>query len=115
MSKTTLLRPRLSEKTYTLGTTKAVYVFDVPSDANKMTIAAAVTAQFDVKVKEVNTANIKGKTTRSVRKGGRAISGQRSDTKKAYVTLAAGQKLPFFDEPEENKKADKKAKKEEKK
>lgn len=115
MSKTTLLRPRLSEKTYTLGTTKNVYVFDVPVDANKMTVAAAVTAQFDVTVKEVNIANVKGKTTRSIRKGGRAIAGQRSDSKKAYVTLREGQKLPFFDEPEEDKKAAKKAKKEEKK
>ena len=116
MSKTTLLRPRLSEKTYGLGTTKSVYVFDVPGDANKHTVAAAVTAQFDVTVKEVNITNVKGKAKRLIRKGGRAIDGQRSDTKKAYVTLAAGQKLPFFDEPEEDKKgkkADKKAQKEE--
>lgn len=109
MSKTTLLRPRLSEKTYVLGTQKAVYVFDVPADANKHTVAAAVTAQFDVTVKEVNITNVKGKTKRLIRKGGRAINGQRSDTKKAYVTLAAGQKLPFFDEPEEESKKDKKA------
>jgi large subunit ribosomal protein L23 len=114
MSKTTLLRPRLSEKTYTLGTTKDVYVFNVPGDANKHTVAAAVTAQFDVTVKEVNIMNVKGKAKRLIRKGGRAISGQRSDSKKAYVTLAAGQKLPFFDEPEQDKKADKKAKKAEK-
>ena len=106
MSKTTLLRPRLSEKTYLLGTTKTVYVFDVPKDANKMTVAAAVKAQFNVTVKEVNITNLEGKTKRLVRKGGRAIDGQRSDIKKAYVTLAAGQKLPFFDEPEEDKKAD---------
>lgn len=119
MSKTTLLRPRLSEKTYTLGTQKRVYVFDVPTDANKHTVAAAVAAQFDVAVTEVNIANVKGKATRLVRKGGRAITGQRSDTKKAYVTLAEGHKLPFFDEPEEeskkDKKAAKKAEKEEKK
>lgn len=114
MSKTTLLRPRLSEKTYVLGTQKSVYVFDVPADANKHTIAAAVSAQFDVTVKEVNVANVKGKTKRLIRKGGRAINGQRSDTKKAYVTLEAGQKLPFFDEPEEDKKAEKKVKKAEK-
>ena len=115
MSKTTLLRPRLSEKSYLLGTTKTVYVFDVPKDANKMTVAAAVKDQFDVTVKDVNITNVKGKMKRLVRKNGRAINGQRSDIKKAYVTLAAGQKLPFFDEPEEDKKADKKAKKEEKK
>lgn len=116
MSLTTVLRPRLSEKTYMLGTTKRVYVFDVPADANKLTVAAAVAAQFDVTVKEVNITNIKGKAKRLVRKSGRAINGQRSDIKKAYVTLAEGQKLPFFDDPEEdkkNKKAGKKAEKEE--
>jgi large subunit ribosomal protein L23 len=111
MSKTTLLRPRLSEKTYMLGTTKTVYVFDVPVEANKMLVAEAVTAQFDVTVKDVRIMNVKGKSKRTVRKGGRAVSGQRSDSKKAYVTLTEGQKLPFFDEPEEDKKAGKKAEK----
>src|SRR2546421_6224763 len=112
MSKTTLLRPRLSEKTYMLGTTKTVYVFDVPAGANKQTVAAAVAAQFEVTVTNVNVTNVKGKAKRLIRKGGRAIAGQRSDTKKAYVTLEKGQKLPFFDEPEEDKKKDKKAGKE---
>src|SRR5512133_1010877 len=110
MSKTVLLRPRLSEKTYMLGTTKSVYVFDVPADANKHTVAAAVTSQFDVEVNDVRIANIKGKAKRTVRKGGRPVMGQRSDIKKAYVTLAKDQKLPFFDEPEkEDGKKGKKA------
>jgi large subunit ribosomal protein L23 len=109
--KTTLIKPRLSEKTYGLGKTKNVYVFDVPRDTNKHTIADAVEAQFEVKVSEVNTTNIKGKVKRLVRKGGRAILGKRSDYKKAYVTLAEGQHLPFFDEPEEDKKAEKADKK----
>lgn len=119
MSKTTLLRPRLSEKSYGLGITKNVYVFDVPSDANKHTIAEAVAAQYEVTVTDVNVTNIKGKVKRLIRKGGRPVMGRRSDIKKAYVTLAEGQKLPFFDEPEEekpaqkdDKKAGKKAKKE---
>lgn len=118
MEKTTLLRPRLSEKTFGLATTKTVYVFDVPSDVNKHTVAAAVAAQFDVTVVGVNITNMKGKTKRTVRKGGRAVQGQRSDRKKAYVTLKEGQKLPFFDveDDKKDKKADKKAaKKEEKK
>lgn len=118
ISKTTLLKPRLSEKTYLLGTVKNVYVFDVPATANKHTVAEAVTAQYEVAVVNVNITNIKGKVKRLVRKGGRPTMGRRSDTKKAYVTLAEGQKLPFFDEPEEEKKpakTDKKAKKEEKK
>lgn len=113
--KLTVLRPRLSEKTYVLGTTKAVYAFDVPAEANKHTVADAVAAQFEVTVTAVNIVNVKGKTKRLVRKGGRALNGRRSDVKKAYVTLKAGDKLPFFDEPEKDKKADKKAKKEEKK
>lgn len=114
MNKTTLLRPRLSEKTFRLSSGH-VYVFDVPTDANKQSIAAAVATQFEVTVVDVNVTNIKGKTKRLIRKGGRPVMGKRSDTKKAYVTLAEGQKLPFFDEPEDDKKAakaDKKAKKE---
>ena len=113
MNKLTVLRPRLSEKTYMLGTTKRVYVFDVPTDANKHTIADAVATQFEVTVTNVNMVNLKGKAKRLVRKNGRAIQGRRSDTKKAYVTLMEGHKLPFFDEPEsdKDKKADKKAKK----
>ncbi len=114
MDKTVLLRPRLSEKTYLLGTTKNVYVFDVPASANKHTVARAVASQFTVTVTNVNIVNQDGKAKRLVRKNGRAINGQRSDVKKAYVTLAAGQKLPFFDEPEDTKKkADKKADKKE--
>ncbi len=116
MDKTTVLKPRLSEKTFGLAQSRTVYVFDVPTDVNKHTVAAAVATQFDVTVMAVNIVNSKGKKTRLARKNGRAITGRRSDTKKAYVTLKEGQKLPFFDEPETDKKADKKAaKKEEKK
>lgn len=118
MEKTTLLRPRLSEKTFGLAHTNTVYVFDVPASANKHTVAAAVTAQFEVTVVDVNILNVKGKTKRTIRKGGRAVAGQQSDRKKAYVTLKEGDKLPFFDveEDKKDKKADKKAaKKEEKK
>lgn len=114
MSKTTLLRPRLSEKTYVLGKALNVYVFNVPADANKHMVAEAVTDQFEVEVKDVRLLNIKGKAKRSVRKGGRPVMGQRSDIKKAYVTLAEGSHLPFFDEPEEEK-TDKKAEKADKK
>jgi large subunit ribosomal protein L23 len=117
MSLTTVLRPRLSEKTYGLAMTKTVYVFDVPSEANRQIIAAAVTAQFGVTVEKVNIVRIKGKVKRTVRKGGRPVMGVRNDIKKAYVTLTEGQKLPFFDEPEEDKKpkkADKAEKKEKK-
>lgn len=118
MDKLTLLRPRLSEKTFGLANDKTVYVFDVPTGTNKQTVAAAVATQFDVTVIAVNMLNLKGKAKRTVRKGGRAVSGQQSDRKKAYVTLKEGDKLPFFEteDDKKDKKADKKAaKKEEKK
>jgi len=111
MEKTTLLRPRLSEKTFGLANANNVYVFDVPTDVNKHTVAAAVTAQFEVTVVNVNMTNVKGKAKRTIRKGGRAVSGQQSDRKKAYVTLKEGEKLPFFEteDDKKGKKADKKA------
>jgi large subunit ribosomal protein L23 len=106
MEKTTLLKPRLSEKTFGLAKDTTVYVFDVPTGANKQTVAAAVTAQFDVTVIRVNILNLKGKAKRTVRKGGRAVSGSQSDRRKAYVTLKEGDKLPFFEtEEKEEKKA----------
>lgn len=111
MEKTILLRPRLSEKTFGLATTSTVYVFDVPASANKHTVAKAVAAQFDVTVVDVNILNWKGKAKRTVRKGGRAVAGQQSDRKKAYVTLKEGQSLPFFEveDDKKDKKAEKKA------
>lgn len=109
MEKTIVLRPRLSEKTFGLATTNTVYAFDVPASANKHTIAAAVTAQFEVTVVNVNIVNVKGKAKRTIRKGGRAVSGQQSDRKKAYVTLKDGESLPFFQTEEDDKKKDKKA------
>lgn len=115
MDKTITLRPRLSEKSYGLGTKGGVYVLDVPADANKHTVARAVAAQFEVTVTNVNILNVKGKPKRTVRKGGRPVKGQRSDVKKAYVTLKAGDKLPFFDEPEKDDKKKKASKKEDKK
>jgi large subunit ribosomal protein L23 len=103
MSKTIALRPRISEKTYALSE-KRVYVFEVPSEVNKHTIARAVEAQFEVKVTEVNVANISGKAKRIISISGKRMKnaeGKRNDIKKAYVTLAEGNSLPFFNAVEE--------------
>jgi large subunit ribosomal protein L23 len=107
MEKTILLRPRLSEKTFSLASGNTVYVFDVPASANKHSVAAAVAVQFEVSVTNVNIANLKGKAKRTIRKGGRAVAGQQSGRKKAYVTLKEGQSLPFFEakDSKEDKKA----------
>jgi large subunit ribosomal protein L23 len=102
------LRPRMSEKAVA-SADKRTYVFVVPGDANKHTVAEAVAAQFDVKVTDVNISILKGKSKRTLsQKGRRQMSGRSSDLKKAYVTLAEGQKLPIFDaiEEEEAKQAE---------
>lgn len=96
MSKTTILKPRLSEKAYGLSQTSNTYVFDVPADANKHTVARAVAAQFEVTVVNVNVTNVKGKAKRTVRKSGRAAMGRQNDVRKAYVTLKQGDSLPLF-------------------
>lgn len=103
MSKTVTLKPRLNEKTYALAANR-VYAFNVERSLNKHTIARAVEAQFNVKVTEVNTANIPGKAKRIISLTGKRMKnaeGRRTDMKKAYVTLAEGQSLPFFQAVEE--------------
>ncbi|MGB4758856.1 MAG: 50S ribosomal protein L23 [Candidatus Saccharimonadales bacterium] len=99
MSKHSILKPRLSEKTYAQAANESgsVYVFDVPSDSNKHTVAEMVKVQFETEVVSVRIVNVKGKAKRSVSKGGRRVAkGSNSDRKKAYVTLAKGKTLPFF-------------------
>lgn len=122
MSKELALKPRMSEKTYATSQATNTFVFDVPTTANKIQIAAAVEAQYEVSVEHVRTVVVKGKKARSIRLGNyrKNVMGQRSDFKKAYVTLAEGDSLPIFAAVEEaeaaeakaNEKAEKKAKKE---
>lgn len=101
MSTALSIIPRLSEQAYAMAADN-VYIFDVPTSANKQQIAAAVAAQFNVNVIAVRTAVIKGKVIRSVRKR-KSVTGKRSNIKKAYVTLAKDSKLAIFDQPEEKK------------
>ena len=110
MSKTIVLKPYLKEKTYALSEQR-VYAFLIEKDVNKHTVARAVEAQFDVKVKSVNVTNIAGKSKRTISVSGKRSvnsNGKRNDIKKAYVTLAEGFSLPFFaaiDEAEEQQQA----------
>ena len=80
-----VLPPHITEKSTMLSEANAV-VFKVASDASKPEIKAAVEALFNVKVTGVNTIVTKGKTKRW-----KGQPYQRSDSKKAIVTLAAGQ------------------------
>ncbi len=103
MSKSIILRPRLSEKTYGLSESR-VYVVEVPANVNKHTVARAIESQFDVKVAKVNILNVKGKAKRIISISGKRMvnaDGRRNDIKKAYVTLKEGYGLPFFEAIEE--------------
>ena len=86
-------RPLMTEKGVTKKESERTLCFEVHSDANKIQIRAAVEKLFKVKVEDVRTANMVGK----LRRRGR-FSGYRSDWKKAYVKLKAGQKVPEFAE-----------------
>lgn len=90
--------PRATEKAYAQSLSKNVYVFNVPLTANKQEIAAAVEAQFEVKVERIKTLVQSGKAIRFSR-GKRAQPGKtnRKDNKKAYVTLAQGDSIQVFD------------------
>ena len=81
-------RPHVSEKSALLGDAANQAVFQVATDANKSEIKQAVEQLFNVKVADVRTVNMKGK---SKRMGMR--SGRRSDWKKAYVSLEQGHEI----------------------
>ncbi len=87
-----LLGPVYSEKAQRLGDKLGVQVFKVAPTATKLEIKKAVEKLFGVEVEAVNTVNIKGKTKRF----GKTV-GRRSDTRKAYVTLKAGQDVQVAD------------------
>jgi large subunit ribosomal protein L23 len=87
-----IIRPIVTEKTHGLRDTLNQIVFEVHRDANRIQIGKAVEELFKVRVVIVNTMQVKGKRKRRGR-----IVGKRRDWKKAIVTLAAGEKVEFFE------------------
>lgn len=87
-----ILRPVVSEKSYAL-LDQNVYTFIVAPDANKIEIRAAVESIFNVKVTKISTLNRKGKRKRNRRSG---TFGQRPDSKRAIVALAADDRIDIF-------------------
>lgn len=84
--------PCLTEKAALLQEVEGKVVFKVHPKANKIEIKRAVELIFNVKVKDVRTANMHGKQKRV----GKTI-GFTSNWKKAYVTLSEGE-INFVDE-----------------
>jgi large subunit ribosomal protein L23 len=80
--------PHISEKSSVLGEVANQAVFHVAMDARKPEIKEAVEQLFNVKVANVRTTTMKGKTKRQG-----ARNGKRSDWKKAYVSLEQGHEI----------------------
>ncbi len=102
---TIIKRPLLTEKSTQLRETGGAdaffeeeedyaqkIVFEVAKDANKIEIRHAVQSLFKVTVTDVHTMVVRGKKKRL----GRFV-GRRPATKKAIVTLKAGDNIEFFE------------------
>ena len=79
-----ILNPLVTEKATQMSEFNKM-VFSVPLSATKLEIKSSIEKIFSVKVKAVNTILLKGKVKRF-----KGVSGRRSDTKKAIITLAPG-------------------------
>ncbi|HTW65056.1 MAG TPA: 50S ribosomal protein L23 [Bryobacteraceae bacterium] len=86
-------RPIVTEKGVTKKDNERTLCFQVATAANKTLVKAAVEQLFKVKVEGVRTVTHTGK----LRRRGK-FSGYRSDWKKAYVRLRAGEKMPEYTE-----------------
>ena len=90
-----VLRPVISEKSMDQSQ-RGRYTFRVHEDANKLQVKQAVEELFKVQVIDVNVLNTKAKE-KSRGRGRARIRGWTSPWKKAVVTIAAGQKIEFFE------------------
>jgi large subunit ribosomal protein L23 len=93
-----ILRPVISEKSID-ESGRGKYTFAVHGEANKIQIKAAVEELYskeNVTVVAVNVLTTKAKEKRRGTRRGR-ITGHTTAWRKAIVTLAAGQKIEFFE------------------
>ena len=90
-----LRRPLVTEKTNKQVYGLNQYSFEVRNDANRTMVKDAVEKLFNVDVVRVNVIVTPGKTKRNLRN--RRLSVKKAVSKKAIVTLAEGQKIPFFE------------------
>ena len=84
--------PLITEKGTLVNEQGNQFLFRVRPEANKVEIRRAVETLFKVRVEKVHTLNYLGKK----RRVGKSL-GQRPGWKKAYVTLAQGQRIDFFE------------------
>ena len=91
-----LLKPLISEKGTFLKEEVNQVAFFVRKDANKIQIKKAVEDAFAVKVEAVNVV-VKKPLAKIFARGRKRLAGTVSGHKKAYVTLAPGSKIEFFE------------------
>ncbi len=85
-------RPIITEKSTIEREMHNIVSFVVSPRANKLEIKSAVETLFDVKVIDVRTSRVHGKTRRMGKHAGR-----RPDWKKARVQLREGDSIEFFE------------------
>ena len=85
-----IIRPVITEHSYDMMNNNT-YTFEVAKSSNKVEIAQAIEAIFNVKVVKVNTLNVKSKPKRV-----RYQVGRTRTWKKAMVTLAEGDTIELF-------------------
>ena len=90
-----LLKPLVTEKMTSLGDKFNRYGFIVAKNANKIEIKKAVEELYGVTVEAVNTMRYGGKVKTRYTKSG-VMTGKTAATKKAVVTLAAGNTIDFY-------------------
>ena len=85
-------RPLITEKMTIQKDSYNQVSFEVDRQANRVEIKRAIEKIFNVRVVQVQTMQIKGKTKR---RGW--VTGKRKDWKKAIVTLLPGERIDFFE------------------
>lgn len=86
-----IVRPLITEKGTHFANTRNAYAFEVNKKANKMQIKGAVERLYNVKVRQIRTANYKGKPRRRGRYFGRTPG-----WKKAVVVLHEDYRIDLF-------------------
>lgn len=89
------IKPLVTEKATAYSEKQNCYTFKVSPDANEFQIKDLVEKLYNVRVERVNIANYAGKRkSRYTKKG--LIRGRQDAFKKAYVTVAEGQKIDYY-------------------
>jgi large subunit ribosomal protein L23 len=94
-----IVKPVITEKSTKQIEAGNVYTFLVARDANKDEICHAVEKLWDVRVEDVRTVNYRGKEKRAQmgRMAGSRNVGRKNSFKKAFVRLAEGNAIEFYE------------------